>query len=70
VEKTFGDQAKRVAVADIETFVGQNISEIGSFNTEDTRATLAKLFDRYTKYWLSSAGSGGLRIIDPEARQE
>ena len=70
VESLYRDQLGRLAVVDIETFVGQNISEIGFFEPEDTRAALAKLFERYTNHWLPPVGTGGLRIVDPEARQE
>lgn len=67
IEALFGEQAKRVAVADIETFVGQNTAEIGKFDPNATRATLAAMFERYANRWLPEAGAGGLRITDPEA---
>ncbi|MCX5670788.1 MAG: DUF4928 family protein [Planctomycetota bacterium] len=70
MEASFREHLNRVAVADIETFVGQNISEIGSFEPQDTRVALAKLFGRYTEHWLPPVGAGGLRIVDPEARRE
>ncbi|MCX7424092.1 MAG: DUF4928 family protein [Planctomycetia bacterium] len=70
VDAKYGDQASRVVVTDIETFVGQNTSEIGHFEAEETRATLAALFARYTNRWLPMAGAGGLRIVDPEAYGE
>jgi hypothetical protein len=70
VEALFGEQAKRVAVADIETFVGQNTTEIGEFDPVETRATLARLFEQYTNRWLPQAGAGGLRIVDPEVYGE
>lgn len=70
VDAMYGDQANRVVVTDIETFVGQNTSEIGRFVPEDTRATLAALFSRYTNRWLPATGAGGLRIVDPEAYGE
>ncbi len=67
IDVMYEDQSSRVVVTDIETFVGQNTSEIGRFVPEDTKATLAALFSRYTNRWLPAAGSGGLRIVDPEA---
>ena len=70
VESLYRDQLGRLAVVDIETFVGQNITEIGFFDPEDTRAALTKLFERYTNHWLPPVGTGGLRIVDPEDRQE
>jgi hypothetical protein len=62
-----GEQAKRVVVTDIETFVGQNTTEIGEFEPDATRATRARMFERYAKQWLPQVGAGGLRIVDPES---
>ena len=70
IDALYGDQGSRVVVTDIETFVGQNTSEIGRFVPEETRATLAELFARYANRWLPAAGAGGLRIVDPEAYGE
>lgn len=70
IDAMFGEQTSRVVVTDIETFVGQNTAEIGRFVAEETRATLAALFARYTERWLPAAGAGGLRIVDPEAYGE
>jgi hypothetical protein len=60
--------AGRVAITDIETFVGQNISEIGGFDVAKVAAELAKLFRVYNEHWLPEAGASGLRIVavDPE----
>jgi hypothetical protein len=67
VDALYADQAKRIVVTDVETFVGQNSSEIGRFATKDTRATLGALFKQYNERWLPPVGAGGLRIIDPES---
>lgn len=56
----------RVAVTDIETFVGQNVSEIGEFDSSATVATLARLFTIYNERWLPKAGGSGLRIVSME----
>jgi len=69
IDATFGDiQAKRIVVADIETFVGQNVSEIGCFVSSKVSETLSRLFDVYNEHWLPAAGTSGLRIVtvDPE----
>ncbi|MGD0461367.1 MAG: DUF4928 family protein [Tepidisphaeraceae bacterium] len=70
VDAVFGAQAARIVVADIETFVGQNMAEIGKFETEEVKAVLAKLFMRYEEAWLPPVGAGGLRIVDPESASE
>jgi hypothetical protein len=56
----------RVAVTAIETFVGQNISEIGQFDPPDVIKALKDLFVIYNERWLPNAGSGGLRIVPAE----
>ncbi|HET6248170.1 MAG TPA: DUF4928 family protein [Tepidisphaeraceae bacterium] len=63
-------EASRVAVVGIEAFVGQNISEIGKFDPDKVKKTLAALFARYADAWLPRFGAGGLRIVDPEAGAE
>jgi hypothetical protein len=64
ITMAFADMAGRVVVTDIETFVGQNITEIGRCDIAEVRDTLRRLFDRYCRHWLPRAGSSGLRIID------
>lgn len=66
VDALFHGHTKRIAVTDIETFVGQNMSEAGEFDPDDTRTALASLFARYAEQWLPPVGAGGLRIVDPE----
>jgi hypothetical protein len=70
IDLTFARNAGRVVVAGIEIFLGQNISELGEFKIADVRAVLSKLFARYADVWLPTAGSRGLRIVDPEDEQE
>ncbi len=66
VEALFDAQVLRIVVADIETFVGQNVSEIGKFQSEDVAKALSALFERYTTHWLPPIGAGGLRIVNME----
>lgn len=70
VQSLFESQAGRIAVTDIETFVGQNVAEIGIFGIAACKNTLAKLFSRYEEAWLPKFGAGGLRIVDHEATKE
>jgi len=62
--------AGRVVITDIETFVGQNISEIGAFDETRVVGTLSKLFELYNERWLPEAGTSGLRIVsgNPDAK--
>ena len=66
IDAMFEGQASRIVVADVETFVGQNITEIGRFQTEDVRGELSRLFDQYSRRWLPPVGAGGLRIVSME----
>ena len=71
VDATFGERlAGRVAITDIETFVAQNISEIGRFDNAKVGEALGELFRVYNERWLPEAGAGGLRIVsgDPDLR--
>ena len=71
VDATFGEQlAGRVAIADIETFVGQNISEMGGFDETKVADALANLFKVYNERWLPEAGGSGLRIISGDPDQK
>ncbi len=64
VDATVDKQIRgRVAVTDIETFVGQNVSEIAKFIPPITATTLSELFGVYNDRWLPEAGSSGLRIL-------
>ena len=70
VDATFGEHAGRVAIADIETFVGQNVSEIGGFDVTKVSDTLADLFQIYNERWLPEAGASGLRIVSGDPDQK
>ena len=62
VDATFGEPlARRVAIADIETFVGQNLSEMGGFDVAKVAdPALAELFRLYNER--SAPGSGDKRV--------
>lgn len=69
IDATIAGQLRgRVVVTDLETFLGQNVSEIGKFEPTLIAATLTELFKVYNERWLPAAGGSGLRIIseDPE----
>lgn len=68
IDALFEGQASRIVVADVETFIGQNIMEIGRFQTEGVRGELSRLFEQYSRRWLPPVGAGGLRIVNMEDR--
>jgi len=53
---------KRVIVGSVESFVGQNISELGKFSAKGRAAHLKKLFELYNARWVANVGSPGIRI--------
>jgi len=70
VDASFSEPlAERVITADIETFVGQNVSEIAGFDAGKVATALGTLFTIYNERWLPAAGTSGLRIVsgDPDA---
>ncbi len=66
IDKKFGVRAGRIAVVDIESFVGQNITEMGRFQEQGVREQLSRLFRQYSRSWLPSAGAAGLQIKSRE----
>ncbi|MBN2581335.1 MAG: DUF4928 family protein [Pirellulales bacterium] len=56
----------RVAVTDVETFVGQNVSELAKFERPLTVENLKEVVKTYNERWLPTVGSSGLRIVSAE----
>lgn len=54
---------RRVVVASIESFVGQNISELGGFSASGKADRLRALFELYNERWVGAVGTPGIRII-------
>ncbi|MGQ0637541.1 MAG: DUF4928 family protein [Planctomycetaceae bacterium] len=57
-----GLDVRRVIVTSVETFVGQNISELGEFSTKGKESQLRALFALYNAQWISRVGTPGIRI--------
>ncbi len=53
----------RVAITGIETFVGQNVSEMARFEPTDVVQKMAELFAIYNGRWLPENGADALRIV-------
>lgn len=53
---------RRVVVAAIELFVGQNVTELGDLSARGKADQLAKLFHIYNEVWIDQLGSPGIRV--------
>lgn len=62
IERSEIDQ-RRVVVASIELFVGQNITELGDLSAKGKLEQLAELFRIYNDTWVAKLGSPGIRIV-------
>jgi len=58
-----GVDMKRVIVIAVETFVGQNVSELGEFSTKGKATQLGELFKLYNDRWVATVGTPGIRVI-------
>ncbi len=62
VDAADGSDCRRVVVASIEAFVGQNITELGKFSARGKLDQLQALFSLYNTRWVSQVGTPGIRI--------
>lgn len=58
-----GVDAKRVVVTSVESFVGQNITEMGGFSVKGKISQLQELFKLYNDRWVAQVGTPGIRIV-------
>jgi hypothetical protein len=56
-------EIKRVVVTSVESFVGQNITELGQFSATGKAEQLKALFDLYNTRWVAKVGTPGIRIM-------
>lgn len=56
-------QTRRVVVASVEAFVGQNITEMGEFSAQKKAEQLRALFELYNAQWVAKVGTPGIRIV-------
>lgn len=57
-----GVDMRRVVVTSVESFVGQNISELGEFSSRGKAMQLVELFKIYNEIWVANVGTPGIRI--------
>lgn len=55
-------QRHRVVVASVESFVGQNVTELGAFSAKGKLKHLGELFRIYNEAWIATLGPASLRI--------
>lgn len=53
----------RVVVASVESFVGQNVSEMGEFSTQGKFEQFENLIAIYNERWVATVGTPGIRIV-------
>lgn len=53
----------RVVVRSLESFVGQNITELAGFSAAGKVSQLKELFELYNTRWIAKVGTPGIRII-------
>ena len=62
LRRCIGPHLKRVVVTSVESFVGQNISELGSFSIKGQQDKFRELLELYNHKWVRSVGTPGIRI--------
>lgn len=62
LEALGGVDMKRVIVSSVESFVGQNITEMGGFSTTGKASQLEQLFALYNERWVTAVGTPAIRI--------
>lgn len=58
-----GNAMRRVSVASVEAFIGQNVSEMGGFSSKRMSDELQSLFNLYNERWVAQVGTPGIRIV-------
>jgi hypothetical protein len=62
IDTTDSIDRKRVVVGSVEGFIGQNITEMGSFSITGKVTGLSALFELYNERWIAQVGTPGIRI--------
>lgn len=61
--KAEGVDIRRVVVASVESFIGQNITELGEFSAKRKAEQIAALVELYNARWIATVGTPGIRIV-------
>ncbi len=62
IAKRFGKLVKRIVVRSVESFVGQNLSELAEFSSAGKADRLKQLVDLYNSKCVETLGSANIRI--------
>jgi hypothetical protein len=62
ISKRFGKQVSRIVVTSVESFVGQNISELAGFLSSGKIERFKELVELYNSKWVETVGSANIRI--------
>ncbi len=62
ISKRFGKQVSRIVVTSVESFVGQNITELAGFSSAGKIERFKELVELYNSKWVESVGSANIRI--------
>lgn len=62
VSNLFGKRVARIVVTSVESFVGQNITELAGFTAAAKIERIAELVDLYNSKWVATVGSANIRI--------
>ena len=62
VEESAGQDRRRVIVNSIEAFVGQNLTELGTFSNAGKSDQLRTLLEIYNTRWIAAIGTPGIAI--------
>ena len=54
---------RRIVVTSVESFVGQNITELAGFSSKGKSDRLSELFDIYNSKWIMKVGTPGISIV-------
>lgn len=62
VSNLFGKRVGRIVVTSVESFVGQNITELASFSSAAKIERITELVDLYNHRWVDAVGAPSIRI--------
>ena len=61
--KAEGMDPRRVMITSVESFIGQNVAELGDFSAKGKHEQLRQLVDLYNTRWIERVGTPGIRIL-------
>lgn len=62
VSNLFGKRVSRIVITSVESFVGQNITELAGFSANAKIERITELVDLYNHKWVDTVGSPSIRV--------